>query len=245
MEPIRRLQDDTPGRPAQGSPHFSGRPQPGMDGFGPPRPFSSPAPGSNPASQAPSPLRPFQSKSAQPAQTPQLHHPAARIEAADDIPRIPEHASSDDDQGYSEGISKDHKASKEPSRTGHAGWVGLLIFVVLGGLLLSSLLSGKTLDNFPGSSQSFSTGDQALACAHELGKITSSQSYDTKLGAPIVYSYATSSHQSATCDGRQQTVVSGHSSQFNPLGAAIDIVLALVVAIIIARIWRRIFGEKH
>lgn len=145
----------------------------------------------------------------------------------------------DDDQPH------ESHAPKEPHETAHSGLVGLIVFVVLTALLFSPLLPGKILDNFPGSSASFSTGDQTLACIDVLKNVTSSQKYDSKLGAPVVYKYATTTTQTGTCDGKTQTAIVGHTSQFNPLGALMDLALALVVAIIVAKIWRKLFAHRR
>lgn len=116
--------------------------------------------------------------------------------------------------------------------------------MVLTALMLSPLLPGKILDGLPGSSQSSSSGDQALACATTLGTASSTTVYDSKAGSPINYNYATTTTQKATCDGKLQTAITGHTSQFSPLGLAIDIATALVVAIAISKIWRKVFGDK-
>ncbi len=141
-------------------------------------------------------------------------------------------------------LENDTKPVKEPSETGHAGLVGLAVFGVLTALFLLPLLPGKTLDNFPGSSQSFSSGDQALACLQPPASSNSSTSFDSKAGFPITYTYASTSKQTATCDSKSQSVVSGHSSQFNPLGLVINIATALTVAAVVGLVWKKIFGVK-
>jgi len=137
------------------------------------------------------------------------------------------------------------KVQEHKSRPSRAGLVGFICFVVLGGLLLSPFLPGKTFDSFPGSSQSSSTGDDSLACIHELGAVSSSLSYNRKLGSPITYSYATTTTQKATCDGKQQTAIAGRAGQFNPLGLLIDSALALIVSVVISKVWRRVFHEQN
>lgn len=134
----------------------------------------------------------------------------------------------------------EHKS--HPSR---AGLVGFICFVVLGGLLLSPVLPGKIFDSFPGSSQSLSTGDDSPACIHELEAVSSALSYNRKLGSPITYSYATTTTQKATCDGKQQTAIAGRAGQFNPLGLLIDSALALIVSVIVSKVWRRVFHEQN
>jgi len=133
---------------------------------------------------------------------------------------------------------------KEKKKTGHSGIVGLVVFVVLAALLLSPLLPGKVLTSFPGSSDSSSSGDQTLACAHDLKDTTSTTVYNTKAGSPIVYKYSTTTTLHGTCDGKAQSAVGGHNSQFNPLGGLINVFIALVIAFIFAKIWRLIFGRK-
>lgn len=134
------------------------------------------------------------------------------------------------------------KPPKERSETGHAGLVGLLCFIVLTALFLLPLLPGKTLDNFPGSSQSFSSGG-SLACISTPTNQQTSDTTDTKAGFPLTYNYATSSHLTASCDSKTQSVVSGHTTQFNPLGLLIDVVSSLIIAVIVAKLWRKIFGR--
>jgi len=133
----------------------------------------------------------------------------------------------------------EHKSS--PSRAGLAGFV---CFIILGGLLLSPFLPSKTFDSFPGSSQSSSSGDDSLACIHELGAISTTVRYNHKLGSPITYSYATTTTQKATCDTKQETAVAGRAGQFNPLGLVIDVALAIIVSIVVSKVWRRIFHEQ-
>lgn len=142
---------------------------------------------------------------------------------------------------------KHHNKSKEPgpkNTTGHSGAVGFVSFLVLCALFFLPLLPGKVLDNFPGSSASFSTGDQALSCIENLGPIHSSVKYDTKMGFPITYNYSTTTVQTATCKGVSQTAVGGHTSQFNPLGGLINAALAFVIAFGIAKLWRYFVGGK-
>jgi hypothetical protein len=141
-------------------------------------------------------------------------------------------------------ISKELKAGKPHNITGHAGLVGFLTFVLLAGLLLSPLLPSKIFDNFPGSSVSQSSGEQSLACLTDPTNTTSTTSYHGKFGSPLNYKYATTTVQHATCDGKQQSADIGHMSQFSPLALAIDVVLALGVAIGVAQIWRLIFRQK-
>lgn len=161
------------------------------------------------------------------------------LEPVDDIPvDEPQHAASEHSK------AKAAKAPRPRSETAHAGLVGFTTFILLTAVFVLPLLPGKVLDNFPGSSASFSTGDQSLACLDQLENQHTSTSYDSKAGFPITYRYATSTHQTATCDGKTQSAVTGHTSQFNPLGLAINVVTALVVAIIVGKVWGKIFGRR-
>lgn len=142
--------------------------------------------------------------------------------------------------------AKHHKA-KEPgpkNTTGHSGAVGFVSFIVLCALFFLPLLPGKVLDNFPGSSASFSTGDQALSCIDALGPVHSTVKYDTKMGFPITYNYSTTTTQTATCKGVTQSATGGHTSQFNPLGGLINATTAFVLAFGIAKLWRYFAGSK-
>ncbi len=134
---------------------------------------------------------------------------------------------------------------REKNRTGHAGWVGFIVFILLGALLLSPFLPGRIIQNFPFASNTFSTGDSALECINTPGQLRASTKYNTKAGTPITYTYTTSTTQTATCNGQEQSAVIGHTSQFNPLGLVVDVAAALVAAIVVSRIWRLIFGEKR
>lgn len=180
-------------------------------------------------SQATSALRPMM-------QSPKPAEPRPAATAATEqapFPRI------EDDQPH------ESHAPKERHETAHSGIVGLIVFIVLTALLFSPFIPGKVLDNFPGSSASFSNGDQTLACIDTIQNVTSKQSYDSKLGSPVVYKYATTSTQTGTCDGKAQTAITGHTSQFNPLGAAMDLVLALIVALVVAKVWRKLFAHRR
>lgn len=136
------------------------------------------------------------------------------------------------------------RAHKGPHPTGHAGLVGFAVFVVFAILFFAPLLPGKIWDNAPGSSASFSTGDQNIDCLGTLGKTTTTTSYDLRIGFPLVYDYSTTSHISATCGGQLQRAVGGHTSQFNPLALAADAILALALAIVASKLWRRFRGVR-
>lgn len=137
------------------------------------------------------------------------------------------------------------KPPKEHNQTGHAGLAGFVAFVLLGALLLLPVLPGKIMQNFPLSSQTFSTGDQALDCIGSQGTISTSTKYNSKAGSPLNYTYSTTSKQSATCNGTTQSATTGHASQFSPLALVIDLALAFVLSIVVAKVWRLIFGEKR
>jgi len=169
-----------------------------------------------------------------PPQTPKAISPAAI-----DIP-----AASISGQPASRPFAAATKAPEHRSHTSRAGLVGFASFILLAGLLLSPFLPSKTFDSFPGSSQSSLSGDDSLACIHELQQTSTTTSYDHKLGSPITYSYATTTTQKATCDDKPLTAIAGHTGQFNPLGLLIDALLAIIVAIVVTKIWRRIFDKQ-
>ncbi len=202
----------------------------------------------------------FTQRPAQPIRPPQPHHPKPIIPVvtASPLPPMPHPpatamASAIDPAPKQTLVppdlppahhAKEPKPSHPSSHSTHAGVVGFVLFVVLAALLLSPLLPGKILDNFPGSSQSSSSGDQTIGCSDEPTNVASVTSYTTKVGSPIVYNYSTTTTQTGTCGGQKQSAVSGHGSQFNPLGLAIDIAAALAVAIGVAQVWRKIFSAK-
>ncbi len=136
------------------------------------------------------------------------------------------------------------KALEHRAHASRAGLVGFACFILLSGLLLSPFLPSKTFDSFPGSSQSSSNGDDSLACIHELQQASTTTAYNHKLGSPITYSYTTTTTQKATCDDKPLTAIAGHTGQFNPLGLLIDIALATAVAIVVAKIWRRVADKR-
>jgi hypothetical protein len=137
------------------------------------------------------------------------------------------------------------RPAREKNRTAHAGLASFMMFILFGALLLSPFLPGKIVQNFPFASNTFSTGDSALGCISTPTHLKSSATYNTKAGAPITYTYSTSTTQTGTCNGQQQSAVVGHTSQFNPLGLIIDLLVALAAAIGISCIWRVLFGEKR
>lgn len=139
---------------------------------------------------------------------------------------------------------KGAKPPKERNETGHSGLVGFIVFIVLGALLVSPFIPGVIMQNFPLSSSNFSTGDQALACIDVPSNVSSTTSYDSKSGSPLNYRYSTTTTQSAVCNGSTQTAVAGYTSQFSPLALLADIAIALVVAIIVTKVWRKIFSMK-
>jgi hypothetical protein len=114
--------------------------------------------------------------------------------------------------------------------------VGFIVFLLVGTVCLVPMLPGKIWQGAPGSSDSFSTGDQSLDCVSALGTISTSTTYDHKIGFPVVYSYATTSQQSAICEGKTLHAASGHTSQFNPLGLLTDLALTLTIAIVTAKV---------
>jgi len=230
MEPTKNPSPDVnPHRPA----HPLHR-RPVLDGFSTHRP-TPPAQPQRPATPKPvsdmGGMRPVGTPVTRPL-TPQGPRPAAPVEPRH-IPPAPD-----------ELPPSRTKSPKEHNQTGHAGLVGLIVFVILAALLLSPVIPGKLFQSFPGASESFSTGDSTLDCLGTQGAITSNTTYNTKAGSPITYTYSTTTSQSATCNGKEQTTVIGHTSQFNPLGLVIDLAVTLIVAVLVAKVWRKLFGEK-
>jgi len=211
-------------------------PQPAMDIRPASHPTSNPAPSSAPVAQ---PARPNPTPTLQPrpitpvATAPVQHTTAFSAPTANAVKRSePRHT------------THEPKPHKEPHETGHAGLVGLITFVVFMALFFAPLFPGKVWQDAPGSSQSFSTGDQNISCLGTLGPQKTTVSYNSKTGFPVVYSYSTTSTVTASCDGKPQQATSGHTSQFNPLGVAIDVVLALVLAVTVAKIWHKLRAPK-
>jgi hypothetical protein len=136
------------------------------------------------------------------------------------------------------------KPHKSGHPTAHAGLVGFIAFLIIGSICLAPVLPGKIWQSAPGSTDSFSTGDQNLDCLSTLGSVATTVHTDHKIGFPITYSYAATTQQSATCEGQTIHAVVGHTAQINPLGLLIDLALALAVAIITAKIWRKLRTAK-
>jgi hypothetical protein len=221
-----------PGRPNPGRPQ---RPRPLMDDFGPRRPVVSPNPAPHHIPQPQPGVRP-----PAPLTTPRQSgpvRPQPAFQSRSNISEQPPLPSKLDEPAPS-------KAPKKKNTTGHAGLLGLAVFVGLAALLLSPLLPGKIFANFPGSSTSSSSGDQSLACVHDLKNTSSATIYNTKVGSPIVYKYSTTTTLHGTCDGKAQTAVGSRTAQFSPLGAVADIAVAAVVAVGIALIWRFIAHKR-
>jgi len=137
------------------------------------------------------------------------------------------------------------KEDAESHPTAHSGLVGWIVFVLLAALALSPLLPGKVLQSFPGTSDSTSVGEQTIGCIDALQNVRTTDSTDYKWGFPIVYRYATTSTLRATCDGQSKTATGGQTSQFNPLGAVVNVAGAGIVAMIVAFLWRKLFSPKH
>ena len=264
-------QQPVPRQPQSGAPSRPMRPvghRPMVDGFAPrrpmsatgpaqPRPVSRPTPipvgdGMRPVSRptpqpttpASAPMTPAVPQSQQPrpfvtrpmpgtAPTPQPGTAAADTS-------MPTAASSEDMPPSSKA-----RLPKERNRTGRAGLVGLIFFVVLGILLIAPIIPGKIIQNFPLASSSVSTGNQSLDCLGTQGTLNSSTVYNTKAGSPLTYTYSTSTTQSATCNGQMQHAVVERTSEFSPLALVVDIIVTIAVAIIVTRVWRLIFGEKR
>jgi len=131
------------------------------------------------------------------------------------------------------------------NRNGHAWLVGVVLAVILSAFALLPVLSGKILVNFPGSSDSVSTGDQAIACATTPTSPRTATHYDHTYGFPFVYSYATTTTLTADCQGNTQTAVGGHTSQFNPIAGVVDVAVALVLATVIALGWAAVARRRN
>jgi hypothetical protein len=137
------------------------------------------------------------------------------------------------------------KSYKEPHPTGHAGLVGFVTFLVIGGLLLAPVIPGTIWNNAPGSSQSFSTGDQAIDCPEgSPTNVKTTTSYDSKNGSPLVYQYTTTTSMSGNCASQAQHATTGHTSEFSPLALAIDLLLAIAIAVVTSKLWRRFRGVR-
>jgi len=209
-------------------------------------PTQTPAPTHHaPVHHAPAqhPPRPSQSFAARPAGTDFAPRPqtATVPRAHAPVPEMREFTPPPDDLQP----AAEAKVPKEKSQTGRSGLVGFVAFVLLTGLLVSPLLPGKILHDFPLTSESFSTGDQSLDCVGTQGQINSNTVYRSKAGAPIAYTYSTVTTDSAVCNGKSQSAVTGHDSQFSPLGLLVDIVVALAVAIAIAKVWRFVYTRRQ
>jgi hypothetical protein len=135
--------------------------------------------------------------------------------------------------------------TKIPHETGHAGLIGFIVFVVVGAACFAPGLPGVIWRDAPGSLQNESSGDQSIGCIDELGKTTTTLHYDSKLGFPVTYHYSTTSHISASCDGKTQTAVGGRASQLNPLAVLIDATLTIGLAVITSVAWRKIYRSRH
>lgn len=252
MEPIN---SPTPGRTPE-RPVQPLRPRTFVSDFGPrpmARPLTPATPAQSPASTAPAQPIPHPAftppvldvRAQSPAQSPK--NPAAAAPAtppSTPSPHPTTNTTPTHAQSSEASAPNPPKEPREKNHNGHAGLIGFGVFVLLGALLLSPLIPGKILDNFPASSQSFVSGSN-LPCIDTPQHITTTRQFTTKLGSPIVYSYATTSQQHATCDGAPVTADAGTSGQFNPLGLAIDIVLALVVAIGIGSLWGWLHRRRH
>ncbi len=271
MEPTSNSpQGQGPHRPGFDNAGQPVRPRPLMNDFGP-RPHAAPGPnpalrrtmdgfstGPNPqASAAPRPAQPQPRPPVRPTQSPSVFRSApsvspppsqseatAREQPEAVSPLRPYQHKPDERAKAAQGKHRKHKEPNERKHTGRAGLAGLITFLVLAVLLLSPFIPGKILDNFPGSSQSLSVGDSSLSCIDDLGPAKTTNTYDIKLGSPIVYKYSTTTKQTAACDNTSQTAVTGHSSQFNPLGLLVDLAIVVGVAFAVTTVWRRIFGRN-
>lgn len=216
--------------PPQPSPTQSAKPSPAQ--FSVPKPHSSfrdTRPTQTVSGYVTTPLSTQQnakvshsSSTASPANRPDLEHIDTKLEAP-----------------------QKQKEIKPKSETGHAGLIGLALFALLTALFLLPFLPGKTLDNFPGSSQSFSSGDQSFACLEQPTSVKSATEFNNKAGFPITYKYTSITTQQASCDGDSQTIVAGRSSQFNLLGLVADVLLAFALALGISALYKIIYRAGH
>lgn len=136
-------------------------------------------------------------------------------------------------------------APRERSNTGHAGLAGFIALIVLSALFLLPLVPGKIFQNFPLTSSTLSTGNQSIDCLGTQGQIQNSTAYNTKAGSPLTYTYSTSTTQTATCNGQSQSAVVERASQFSPLALVLDVLLAVILAAITARVWRIVYTMRH
>ncbi len=259
MEPGNNTSSGSAPRPQSGTSNRPVQPivrRPVVDGFVAHRPQSGmrPVMHSPSATSAGTPAlspRPQAQSHAQPVSRPVQPQPGiTRPAAPNSLSTTTSTTSSTATQHSSSSTSDDQSPAKshgprEKNRTGHAGLVGFIVFILLGALLASPLLPGKIMDSLPLSSTTYSTGDSSLDCLGKQGSVSSTTKYSAKAGSPITYTSATTTTQTATCDGQPQSATVGRTSQFNILGLVTDVVVALVVAIVFARVWRLIFGEKR
>jgi hypothetical protein len=243
------------------------RPAPSMDGMSAPmqsrpqpqpRPVTPAVPSPTPAPAAARPVTVHHQASPNPqpnhfAQVPQSQQPrpfAARpaspfgnaVAKPVEEPR-PSMTTSDSDPDMMPASKA--RGPKEHDSTGHAGLVGLAAFIVFGTLLLSPIIPGHVSQGFPLSSSSVTTGQQSLDCLNSENNIQNVTTYTSKYGSPITYTSGTKLTQTANCDNTTQSAIVETTSQFNPLGLVLDLVVALAAAIVIARVWRLVFGERR
>lgn len=175
--------------------------------------------------------------------TPTAHPvvPAPTAEAARPQPTTPPAAAQDPAEVPAD---KTVKPPKERSSTGHAGLVGFATFLLLGALFVSPLLPGKVLESLPLGSQTFSSSGQSLGCLTTPTNIKTTTKYNSKDGLPITYKYAATTTQSADCDGKRPSATTGYTSLFSPIALAIDVVSAVVVAVVVGLVWRLVFSKK-
>lgn len=124
----------------------------------------------------------------------------------------------------------------KPSRS---GLVGFITFILLStGAFAPIISNGIILQNTPGSSQSVTSGTDTIGCAKTLISPATTSTYTSKVGFPIVYTYTQTTTFSATCEGKRSSVISSRNSQFNPLGALINLAAVVILATAVAKIWK-------
>lgn len=213
------------------------RPRPLMNDFGPRPAHRSPAPTHAVPHSSTTPVHQARPTS----RDPHPHIPSPQPEPVQPTPQqTPVPASAPERPAMPNNTPSKPRASRS-----HAGIIGLVLFVVLALVAFTPILPGKILEDFPGSSESQSSGDQSLACITTPEGMVVSTSYDTKLGFPIVYKYTTTTTQRALCQGKDISATGGTSSQFNPLGLVINLAAAAIIAGIVGKLWGTLYRRTH
>jgi hypothetical protein len=123
-------------------------------------------------------------------------------------------------------------AAAPKTRFGMRVWLALGVFVVLGGLMMTSALPGFVVQGLPGSSSTFVYGGQGAACASITGSPQTVVKYTVKLGFPLVYNFDSTSSVEIDCSGTPQSANGSHSTGFIPLAIVIDLVVAALLGLV-------------